>query len=166
MGGKHYYCEYCDRSFKDEAGVRKKHLASIQHVKNRENHYRQFRDPKQILQEELAKKPCKRFLNNGECHFGHLCKFSHCPPYYIQQLQAAVAASEQAKHQRVYPEPEFIVKEFFDSALDPEELVEENLNPWPLSDEYKEFENSLPISMRPMTLKDFDSADFAEWGKQ
>lgn len=37
--GKTYYCDYCDRFFKDEVEARKKHLSSMQHVANRESHY-------------------------------------------------------------------------------------------------------------------------------
>ena len=40
--GKRYYCEYCDRSFKDDPEARKKHLSSLQHVKNRADHYNMF----------------------------------------------------------------------------------------------------------------------------
>lgn len=43
MGGKNYYCDYCERSFKDAAGARKKHLISMQHIKNKNLHYRQFK---------------------------------------------------------------------------------------------------------------------------
>lgn len=43
MGGNRYYCDYCDRSFKDAQGARKKHLESVQHLKNKEDHYRRFK---------------------------------------------------------------------------------------------------------------------------
>lgn len=41
--GKTYYCDYCDRSFKDDVEARKKHLSSLQHAKNRANHYSVFK---------------------------------------------------------------------------------------------------------------------------
>lgn len=41
--GKQYYCDYCDRSFKDETDARKKHLSSLQHINNKANHYNQFK---------------------------------------------------------------------------------------------------------------------------
>ena len=40
--GKTYYCEYCDRSFKDAKDARKKHLTSLQHIITRENYYRTY----------------------------------------------------------------------------------------------------------------------------
>lgn len=41
--GKRYYCDYCDRSFKDDVEARKKHLFSLQHMKNRADHYSVFK---------------------------------------------------------------------------------------------------------------------------
>ena len=43
MGGNHYYCDYCDRSFKDVQSTREKHLISITHKKNREEYYNNFK---------------------------------------------------------------------------------------------------------------------------
>lgn len=43
MGGNHYYCDYCDRSFKDAQGARKKHLEGVQHQKNKKEHYNRFK---------------------------------------------------------------------------------------------------------------------------
>jgi len=40
--GKTYYCDYCDRSFKDDVEARKKHLSSMQHMTNRASHYNMF----------------------------------------------------------------------------------------------------------------------------
>lgn len=41
--GKTYYCDYCDRFFKDDIEARKKHLSSLQHVANRESHYNAYK---------------------------------------------------------------------------------------------------------------------------
>lgn len=40
---KRYYCDYCDRSFKDNPEARKKHLTSLLHVNARTEHYRLFK---------------------------------------------------------------------------------------------------------------------------
>lgn len=37
--GRRYYCDYCDKSFIDDLGARKKHLQSAHHIKLRNIYY-------------------------------------------------------------------------------------------------------------------------------
>lgn len=41
--GKKYYCEYCDKRFKDDANIRKKHIEGLPHQKARNEHYALFK---------------------------------------------------------------------------------------------------------------------------
>lgn len=41
--GKKYYCEYCDKRFKDDPNIRKKHIEGLPHLKARNEHYAQFK---------------------------------------------------------------------------------------------------------------------------
>ena len=43
MGKNRYYCDFCDRSFKDNVVQRKKHLSSTVHKQNRDAYYQQFK---------------------------------------------------------------------------------------------------------------------------
>ena len=77
MGRRNYYCEFCERSFADILSVRKKHINSIQHKRNRKLHYDSFKDAATLLAEASQKNHCKRFFQSGYCDFGELCKYSH-----------------------------------------------------------------------------------------
>lgn len=37
--GRRYYCDYCDKSFIDDLGARRKHLQSSHHIRLRNIHY-------------------------------------------------------------------------------------------------------------------------------
>lgn len=41
--GKRYFCEYCDRAFKDTSTSRKNHLKSLQHSQNKKAWYDSFK---------------------------------------------------------------------------------------------------------------------------
>ncbi|XP_056140378.1 zinc finger matrin-type protein 5-like [Lampris incognitus] len=75
--GKRYYCDYCDRSFQDNMHNRKKHLNGVQHHRAKKAWFDHFRDSAAIFYEEQAKKPCRKFLQTGNCGFGPNCRFSH-----------------------------------------------------------------------------------------
>ena len=47
--GKQYYCDYCNRSFKENAEARKKHLTSLMHINNRTDHYNLYRGNRIII---------------------------------------------------------------------------------------------------------------------
>jgi hypothetical protein len=69
----------------------------------------------------------------------------------------------EMKEKAFDPDPEAIVKEFFEDTVDPEDIVENNINLWPLPEELKKFTH-LPPSLQPMTYKNFTSSDFPDWG--
>ncbi|XP_042905808.1 zinc finger matrin-type protein 5 isoform X2 [Parasteatoda tepidariorum] len=85
--GKRYYCDYCERSFADGAENRKKHLASVHHQKLRKTHYDTFQSPSLLLEENNAKRPCRKFHQEGHCDYGSCCKYSHLTPEDVQKLQ-------------------------------------------------------------------------------
>lgn len=93
--GKRYYCDYCERSFPDSADNRKKHINGVQHQRRLKLHYDSFRDAAVVLTEELDKKPCKRYRQQGDCEFGSTCRFSHLTPDDLYRLQ------QQAKQDRL-----------------------------------------------------------------
>lgn len=41
--GRNYYCEYCEKRFKDDVQIRKKHLLGLQHQKARKEHYLKYK---------------------------------------------------------------------------------------------------------------------------
>lgn len=41
--GKNYYCEYCDKRFKDDLTVRKKHINGLPHQTACKEHYARFK---------------------------------------------------------------------------------------------------------------------------
>ncbi|XP_055511625.1 zinc finger matrin-type protein 5 isoform X1 [Leucoraja erinacea] len=88
--GKTYFCDYCGRSFQDNLHNRKKHLQGVQHQRAKKFWFDSFRDSATILVEELAKKPCRKFLQSGQCDFGANCKFSHMTDEDIQKLRQKV----------------------------------------------------------------------------
>uniref|UniRef100_A0A8C6YS68 Zinc finger matrin-type protein 5 n=1 Tax=Nothoprocta perdicaria TaxID=30464 RepID=A0A8C6YS68_NOTPE len=88
--GKRYFCDYCDRSFQDNLHNRKKHLNGVQHLRAKRAWYDLFRDAAAILQEEQSKKPCRKFLQTGQCDFGPNCRFSHMTEQDLEKLSAQV----------------------------------------------------------------------------
>uniref|UniRef100_A0A8C6YL25 Zinc finger matrin-type protein 5 n=1 Tax=Nothoprocta perdicaria TaxID=30464 RepID=A0A8C6YL25_NOTPE len=90
--GKRYFCDYCDRSFQDNLHNRKKHLNGVQHLRAKRAWYDLFRDAAAILQEEQSKKPCRKFLQTGQCDFGPNCRFSHMTEQDLEKLSAQVRA--------------------------------------------------------------------------
>ncbi|NXI51660.1 ZMAT5 protein, partial [Chloroceryle aenea] len=95
--GKRYFCDYCDRSFQDNLHNRKKHLNGVQHLRAKRVWYDLFRDAAAILQEEQTKKPCRKFLQTGQCDFGSNCRFSHMTEQDLEKLSAQVQGPERPK---------------------------------------------------------------------
>ncbi|XP_059906142.1 zinc finger matrin-type protein 5 [Gadus macrocephalus] len=88
--GRRYYCDYCDRSFQDNMHNRKKHLFGVQHHRSKKAWFDHFRDTAAILQDEQAKKPCRKFLQTGNCGFGPSCRFSHMSEEEMEQLRMQI----------------------------------------------------------------------------
>ncbi|KAM6111741.1 zinc finger matrin-type protein 5 [Pterocles gutturalis] len=95
--GKRYFCDYCDRSFQDNLHNRKKHLNGVQHLRAKRAWYDLFRDAAAILQEEQTKKPCRKFLQTGQCDFGSNCRFSHMTEQDLEKLSAQVQGEQRSK---------------------------------------------------------------------
>ncbi|XP_063271602.1 zinc finger matrin-type protein 5 isoform X1 [Prinia subflava] len=95
--GKRYFCDYCDRSFQDNLHNRKKHLSGVQHLRAKRLWYDSFRDAAAILQEEQTKKPCRKFLQTGQCDFGSNCRFSHMTEQELEKLSAQVQGEKRLK---------------------------------------------------------------------
>nr|XP_003230445.3 PREDICTED: zinc finger matrin-type protein 5 [Anolis carolinensis] len=93
--GKRYFCDYCERSFQDNLHNRKKHLNGVQHIRARKAWYDRFRDAAAVLQEEQNKKPCRKFLQTGQCDFGPNCRFSHFSEADLQALEDRARAEER-----------------------------------------------------------------------
>ncbi|KAG7198665.1 hypothetical protein KM043_006020 [Ampulex compressa] len=165
--GKRYYCDYCDRSFKDDAEARKKHLSSLQHVKNRADHYNMFKDPEVILREECAKTPCKRYMTSGDCAFGLGCRFSHYTPPMIWELQRIVAMRNASKAsvapEKGWPNPENIIEEYFEDTGDSSTTEEFQYPVWSIPLELHSYPN-LPPSLWPITPESVTDSNFAKWG--
>ncbi|XP_034873220.1 zinc finger matrin-type protein 5 isoform X2 [Mirounga leonina] len=112
--GKHYFCDYCSRSFQDNLHNRKKHLNGLQHLKAKKVWYDMFRDAAAILLDEQNKRPCRKFLLTGQCDFGSNCRFSHMSERDLQELSIQV---EEERRAREWP-------------LDVVELPEGHLEDW------------------------------------
>ncbi|XP_060928852.1 zinc finger matrin-type protein 5 [Limanda limanda] len=93
--GRRYYCDYCDRSFQDNMHNRKKHLNGVQHHRSKKAWYDHFRDSAAILNDEQAKKPCRKFLQKGICDFGPSCRFSHMSEEDLYNLKRHVEDERQ-----------------------------------------------------------------------
>lgn len=90
MGGKSYWCDYCECFMKNDINVRKSHNVGTAHQIAKANYMQKFKDPKQILAEEKLKLPCKRTSSGEECSFGFFCRFSHYTLAMLKQLQSTV----------------------------------------------------------------------------
>nr|XP_034171464.1 zinc finger matrin-type protein 5 [Osmia lignaria] len=166
--GKRYYCAYCDRSFKDDPEARKKHLSSLQHAKNRADHYNMFKDPEVILREESTKTPCKRYLTIGDCAFGLGCRYSHYTPPMIWELQRLVAIKQQSKlnvmPEHGWPNPDDIIKEYFQDIMNSNNTEEINYPMWHRPLELHDY-SMLPPSLWPITPESLENTPtFKEWG--
>lgn len=76
----------------------------------------------------------------------------------------SVAAKKQVEHSIVYPDPDKIVKEYFEDIVDPDE-VDPDTPLFPILSIAKEIPN-LPPSLQPITLRNFKNMQLAEWGRQ
>ncbi|KPP60291.1 zinc finger matrin-type protein 5-like [Scleropages formosus] len=95
--GKRYYCDYCDRFFQDNMHNRKKHLNGVQHHRAKKAWFDTFRDAATIFIEEQAKKPCRKFIQTGQCVFGSNCRFSHMTKKDMDLLRQHIEAEKQQR---------------------------------------------------------------------
>ncbi|NP_001291163.1 zinc finger matrin-type protein 5 [Esox lucius] len=105
--GKRYYCDYCDRSFQDNMHNRKKHLYGVQHHRSKKAWFDHFRDTAATLYDEQTKKPCRKFLQTGQCVFGNNCRFSHMSETDMENLRMQIEDERRSREDpehRVSPE--------------------------------------------------------------
>ncbi|XP_043482359.1 zinc finger matrin-type protein 5-like [Leptopilina heterotoma] len=162
---KRYYCDYCDRSFKDDPEARKKHLTSLLHVNAQKDHYRLFKEPEETLKEELAKITCKRFSLNGECPFGYSCRFSHYTPNMIGELRQIVAMKKQAEEnpRNNWPDPNAIAEEYLKTTTNDDNEMKSIKEPWKVPVELQHFP-TLPPSLWPLNSHTINDPPVTQWG--
>ncbi|XP_077262064.1 zinc finger matrin-type protein 5 [Temnothorax americanus] len=163
--GKTYYCDYCDRFFKDDVEARKKHLSSLQHVANRESHYKTYKDPETILKEIYNKTPCKRYMTVGDCAFGLGCRFSHYTPLMIWELQQLAAMKNSkvsaAQPRDGWPDSDDIIKEYFEHSI-VSSGSKDPTSTWCPSPAVGCL--YLPPSLQPVTAERMTECNFSKWG--
>ncbi|XP_065347046.1 zinc finger matrin-type protein 5-like [Cloeon dipterum] len=157
--GKRYHCEFCDKSFRNNAASIKKHQSSLYHERARQEHYAQFKDPEVILREESQKKSCTRFMS-GECQFGVLCRFSHYSPAQLHAMQIQVFEEKRRKNE----EPSlasWLQKRSTKQVSKPENDVSSVVFAPPTSISCIP---NLPPSLQPVLIKDFANYQPQSWG--
>lgn len=109
MGGKRYYCDYCQCFMINDIKVRKTHNDSVSHKTNKIRCMRKFDgienicnllkywlqifafdyfhlDPRKVYEEEIAKPTCRHFLR-GYCRFDLYCQSSHYTQKELDELR-------------------------------------------------------------------------------
>uniref|UniRef100_A0A1B6KQV1 C3H1-type domain-containing protein n=1 Tax=Graphocephala atropunctata TaxID=36148 RepID=A0A1B6KQV1_9HEMI len=161
--GKRYHCEYCDRSFVDEPESRRKHLQGISHIRSRNNHYKKYRDLKNIYLEENSKEECRRFRNTGNCQFNENCNYTHYSKEDLIAIKNII--EEQEKKSLAH-----IVDASLDEWLNKRKLknntgiLEIKSKQSDSGQSSASYNSSLPISMQSMKEEDVLDVEFTEWG--
>ncbi|XP_061388236.1 zinc finger matrin-type protein 5 [Musca vetustissima] len=86
MGGKRYFCDYCQCYITNDVNVRKTHNDAVSHKINKIRYLRKFDDPRKIYKEEIRKTPCYHFLK-GRCRYDLYCQSSHYTPKQLEELK-------------------------------------------------------------------------------
>uniref|UniRef100_A0A1A9VZM0 C3H1-type domain-containing protein n=1 Tax=Glossina brevipalpis TaxID=37001 RepID=A0A1A9VZM0_9MUSC len=89
MGGKSYYCDYCQCYMKNDLNVRKVHNSGLSHKIAKVTYMKRYENPIKVYEEESAKKPCSRY-HKGYCKFGLYCQFSHYNESQLKLLEIIV----------------------------------------------------------------------------
>ena len=97
--GRQYICDYCLRSFRDSRQSRKKHLKSSEHLRARDEYFRQIKTTFDTLKDEANKSVCHHFFNTGFCRFGDNCIHSHLTYDRLQELKRRVVEEELGKYE-------------------------------------------------------------------
>ncbi|XP_075152875.1 zinc finger matrin-type protein 5 [Haematobia irritans] len=86
MGGKSYFCDYCQCFMKNNINVRKTHNDALLHKMIKIRYMRRFEDPRKIYEIESHKPPCSHFLK-GRCRYDLFCQSSHYNKKQLDELQ-------------------------------------------------------------------------------
>ncbi|XP_019867715.1 zinc finger matrin-type protein 5 [Aethina tumida] len=165
--GRRYYCDYCDKTFIDDLDARKKHLQSAQHIKMRNIHYENQRDPETIFREESLKTPCRRYFHEGFCQFEGVCKFSHYTPEDLYEVSRQVEFNKELQKAKkinnaikIPPVESWIEK--YNRSLNEANPTLVNIF-W---DYPRNLENhpNLPPSLLQFNPNSFINDDFPQWG--
>ncbi|KAF7273337.1 zinc finger matrin-type protein 5 [Rhynchophorus ferrugineus] len=165
--GRRYYCEYCDKTFIDVLEARKKHLQSAHHIKQKNLHYEQCKEPAVILREELLKTPCRRFFQHGSCQFEGNCKYTHYSPEQLCELRQRVEQMEISRQrkedaQKQIPLLESWLEKYERSIKKTDSQIVHT--PWTYP-EMLEYRSDLPASLIKFRPEHFHDDNFEEWGK-
>lgn len=168
--GKRYFCNYCDRTFIDDPDSRKKHIQGIAHIRNRSNHYKKFKDIKDIYAEETTKEECRRFKQTGHCQFNENCNFTHYSKEDLEFMKKQIDEEEKKKNTYSHIEEasveHWLAKRRSKSAPTPAPLIRSSeLTPKPILSSYID-QSNLPISLQPVTEDQIfqSEVEFIEWG--
>ncbi|XP_055837527.1 zinc finger matrin-type protein 5 [Episyrphus balteatus] len=144
MGGKSYWCDYCECFMKNDINVRKNHNIGTSHNIAKANYLQKFKDPEQIIVEEKIKIPCKKISNNLECSFGFFCRFSHYTPDELNYLQFLIDKNRFKKEK---------------------DTRETDPLPWNNSKRRKQIPQPTPTSLLPIDFERIDDSCFnSQWG--
>ncbi|XP_044763574.1 zinc finger matrin-type protein 5 [Coccinella septempunctata] len=165
--GRRYYCDYCDKTFIDDVGARKKHLQSSHHIKLRNWYYDDCRDPSVKLKEEITKAPCRRYEQNGTCQFAGNCKYRH---YTQEELAELAQQVEMEKALKQKEREEALNIPTLDSWM--ERYSEKHMNktdsnivrPFWTFPTTLERRADLPPSLKKYQENDFLTSEIQEWG--
>ncbi|KAL2941710.1 Zinc finger CCCH domain-containing protein 3 [Bienertia sinuspersici] len=141
-----YYCDYCDKEFKDTAAARKRHLQGILHHRNRKLWYDSLSLPQEPNQvslstQTLGKGLCNRFLKTGFCPYGDSCRYHH--PKHNLQGPIAQGTSSFADNSQLQVERNqgYVASQNFGMSL-----------------------GNLPPSLRPPPEGGYPPLPFVDWG--
>ncbi|KAK7087571.1 zinc finger matrin-type protein 5-like [Littorina saxatilis] len=174
--GKRYYCDFCEKAFADNAASKKNHFNGAHHHRMRKAHYDNFRDPASILSAEMAKKPCRKFLQTGNCEFGNGCRFSHLTEGRRRELEQQCQQNKEKNQNSGASGPAVVMGELDDwlTKHSQREVKGEDSGE-PAAKRRKTFPDyslpphlvgipNLPPSLLPPTRDDFVNLPLLEWG--
>ncbi|XP_054277210.1 zinc finger matrin-type protein 5-like [Macrosteles quadrilineatus] len=168
--GKRYFCDYCDKTFIDDPESRRKHIQGIGHIRNRNNHYKKFKDVKAIYEEESAKEECRRFRQTGQCQFNENCNFTHYSKEDLQlmknEIEKAELKSKSYSNIQEASLEDWLAKRRTKSETTTSQLNKDRqLTMKPSTSSYSNH-SQLPISLQPVTEDQIFQSDveFTEWG--
>ncbi|XP_073825587.1 zinc finger matrin-type protein 5 [Musca autumnalis] len=94
MGGKRYFCDYCQCYLINDVNIRKTHNDAVTHKINKIRYMRKFEDPLKVYEEEIKKPPCQHFLK-GRCRYDLFCQSTHYTPKQLEELKLLAEKAQQ-----------------------------------------------------------------------